>query len=229
MTVGFGDEILDRVGAPRIEERCSDPNLAHVALQDRPGVLRADRLGHEWLLRPTTAQPQRAVRPEVVHPANVPVGGDEPPFTVCFDEIYGSCALEAAGVGFGVVLCGQGASTVSPGTGNLSASIMALAIGVTGQQFALMSIRRLDTADHDVARLIRLRALRDSPAAYGSTYEREVRFPPKIWVDRLAVKTNATFLLESPEYGACGIVAVVRVVRAKPRRRYSARRDRCLL
>jgi hypothetical protein len=61
---------------------------------------------------------------------------------------------------------------------------MALAIGVTGQQFALMSIRRLDTADHDVARLIRLRALRDSPAAYGSTYEREVRFRQKSgWTD----------------------------------------------
>jgi GNAT superfamily N-acetyltransferase len=73
-----------------------------------------------------------------------------------------------------------------------------------------MSIRRLDTADHDVARPIRLRALWDSPAAYGSTYEREVRFPSRIWVDRLAVKTNATFLLESPEYGASGIVAVVR-------------------
>jgi GNAT superfamily N-acetyltransferase len=87
---------------------------------------------------------------------------------------------------------------------------LVLTIGVAGQQFALMSIRRLDTAEHDVARLIRLRALWDSPAAYGSTYEREVRFPPRIWVDRLAVKTNATFLLESPEYGASGIVAVVR-------------------
>jgi hypothetical protein len=97
-----------------------------------------------------------------------------------------------------------------PGTGQLCASILVLTSGGAGQQSALMSIRRLDTADHDVARLIRLRALWDSPAAYGSTYEWEVRFPPRIWVDRLAVKTNATFLLESPEYGASGIVAVVR-------------------
>jgi hypothetical protein len=47
MTVGFGDEILDRIGAPGIEERCSNPNLAHVAFQDRPGLRWANRFSHE--------------------------------------------------------------------------------------------------------------------------------------------------------------------------------------
>lgn len=36
MTVGFGDEVLDRTGLPRIEIRCGYPNLADVAFQDRP-------------------------------------------------------------------------------------------------------------------------------------------------------------------------------------------------
>jgi hypothetical protein len=47
MTASFGYEALDRIGAPRIEERRGDPNLLDVAFQDRPRLLCADLLGHK--------------------------------------------------------------------------------------------------------------------------------------------------------------------------------------
>jgi hypothetical protein len=55
MTASFGDEALDRIGAPRIEERGSYPHLADVAFQDRPRYLWVDLLGHKRLPPPTAA------------------------------------------------------------------------------------------------------------------------------------------------------------------------------
>jgi len=40
-------ETLDRIGVPRIEERCGYPNLADVPFQDRPRLFCADLLGHD--------------------------------------------------------------------------------------------------------------------------------------------------------------------------------------
>jgi hypothetical protein len=42
-------------------------------------------------------QLKRSIRPEVVDPANVTVGGYEPPCTVSFDEVHGSRSLKPAG------------------------------------------------------------------------------------------------------------------------------------
>jgi ribosomal protein S18 acetylase RimI-like enzyme len=62
-----------------------------------------------------------------------------------------------------------------------------------------------------LARRLRLRALRDAPDAFGSTYEREVAFTPAVWEARLASTTNAHFVFEAAEAGgAAGLVSVVR-------------------
>jgi ribosomal protein S18 acetylase RimI-like enzyme len=46
-------------------------------------------------------------------------------------------------------------------------------------------IRRVRTEDLDVYRDIRLRALAESPGAFGSTYAEESRRPPETWVERV--------------------------------------------
>jgi hypothetical protein len=47
MMASFGYEALDRIGAPRIEERRGDPNLLDVAFQDWRSLFWPDLLGHE--------------------------------------------------------------------------------------------------------------------------------------------------------------------------------------
>ncbi|MFI6393420.1 GNAT family N-acetyltransferase [Nonomuraea sp. NPDC050547] len=47
------------------------------------------------------------------------------------------------------------------------------------------TIERLTTADAERLREVRLRALADSPDAFGSTYEREAAFPAEKWIERL--------------------------------------------
>jgi RimJ/RimL family protein N-acetyltransferase len=77
-----------------------------------------------------------------------------------------------------------------------------------------VTIRRLGVGDCELVHALRLRALQDAPAAFGSTYEHEAAFTPDVWRSRLATDGNAHFLWESGEHGASGLVAVVRDDRA---------------
>jgi GNAT superfamily N-acetyltransferase len=49
-----------------------------------------------------------------------------------------------------------------------------------------MELRVVDPDDWQTWREVRLRALQDTPGAFGSTYEREHEFTPAEWRDRLA-------------------------------------------
>jgi GNAT superfamily N-acetyltransferase len=52
---------------------------------------------------------------------------------------------------------------------------------VTLPNDAGLSVRRAGPGDEEALRAVRLRALRDSPSAFGSTYEREVDRTPEQW------------------------------------------------
>jgi GNAT superfamily N-acetyltransferase len=54
-----------------------------------------------------------------------------------------------------------------------------------------MEVRRLLTGEIDLLRDVRLRALRDAPYAFGSTYERESAFGPEEWAQRIATPVFA--------------------------------------
>ena len=56
---------------------------------------------------------------------------------------------------------------------------------------AMISIRRINPDDADLLRTIRLRALSDTPIAFGSTYAREVAFPEQEWQSRAGAKAPA--------------------------------------
>jgi len=55
-------------------------------------------------------------------------------------------------------------------------------------------------------RELRLAALRDSPAAFSSTLERERAFPDDLWRSRLAPEANPHFVAEDSEEGLVGLV-----------------------
>ena len=59
-----------------------------------------------------------------------------------------------------------------------------------------MIITTLTEADWKRAKDIRLRALNDTPDAFGSTLEREQQFTEADWRQRLALKDRATFVAE---------------------------------
>lgn len=73
-------------------------------------------------------------------------------------------------------------------------------------------VRRVTTADVELFRAVRLRALQESPAAFGSTYAAELARPQPEWVDRTAQAARgggrAMFLaLDGPEcVGLAGAV-----------------------
>ena len=73
----------------------------------------------------------------------------------------------------------------------------------------MTEVRRVGAGDVETVRTLRLEALRDAPEAFGSTFEREVAFPPTVWTERLPQSTNATFVCEA-DGDCCGIVSVVR-------------------
>jgi GNAT superfamily N-acetyltransferase len=73
-----------------------------------------------------------------------------------------------------------------------------------------VSVRQIGLDERELVRRVRLRALRDAPDAFASTYEREVAFPPSAWDRRLAARANAHFVLELAEVGLAGLVSVVR-------------------
>jgi len=69
-----------------------------------------------------------------------------------------------------------------------------------------VKIRRLGVGDESVLREIRLRALLDSPSAYGSSYEREHQFVDDDWRNRLARNDAVTLVSEQDDGMAIGLV-----------------------
>ena len=59
------------------------------------------------------------------------------------------------------------------------------------------SARVLGGDDWATWRDIRLRALRESPSAFGSTYDREEAFPEAVWRDELAEPASVSVLVEA--------------------------------
>lgn len=55
-----------------------------------------------------------------------------------------------------------------------------------------MTVRKLHPDEWRLYRSLRLRALRDSPDAFGSTYARESAFPDAEWIERLARGTASS-------------------------------------
>ena len=55
-----------------------------------------------------------------------------------------------------------------------------------------MEVRRIRPGEGAPLRAIRLRALRESPEAFGSTYEREAEYPPKRWETNAARNAGGT-------------------------------------
>lgn len=72
-----------------------------------------------------------------------------------------------------------------------------------------MTIRRLTPEDSDLLRTLRLRALRDAPSAFGSTYEREEAFTDEEWRHRLRVDGHPHVVCEGPDGAALGLAAGV--------------------
>ncbi|MEO5974850.1 MAG: GNAT family N-acetyltransferase [Ilumatobacteraceae bacterium] len=69
-----------------------------------------------------------------------------------------------------------------------------------------MKISRLVTGDESVLREIRLRALADSPSAYGSSLEWEIALTEADWRNRLARTDSATFICRDRDGAAIGLV-----------------------
>lgn len=69
-----------------------------------------------------------------------------------------------------------------------------------------MKIRRLVVGDESVLRGIRLRALADTPSAYGSSFEDEIALTEADWRIRLARADAATFVSVDDERAAIGLV-----------------------
>ncbi len=70
-------------------------------------------------------------------------------------------------------------------------------------------VRRLAPSDWELLRRLRLEALQESPAAFGSTFEREVAFDEALWRSRL--ETSAYFVAETATE-AIGMACAVRLV-----------------
>jgi RimJ/RimL family protein N-acetyltransferase len=66
-----------------------------------------------------------------------------------------------------------------------------------------MKVRRLRSDDAELLRGVRLRALRDAPDAFWTTYDREAAYGPEDW--RRWIETAALFVVEDGSGGAVGI------------------------
>jgi len=71
----------------------------------------------------------------------------------------------------------------------------------------MVMVRETVTGDWRALRDIRLEALRDAPAAFGSTYEREVFRPEAHWRDRIA--RGGMFLAFVPEVSAAAPAGLI--------------------
>jgi GNAT superfamily N-acetyltransferase len=72
-----------------------------------------------------------------------------------------------------------------------------------------MSVRQLGPEERELYRTIRLRALRDSPTAFGSTYEREAAFDETVWETRLAPGGRPTLVYQDDHGGLDPVGLVV--------------------
>jgi ribosomal protein S18 acetylase RimI-like enzyme len=63
-------------------------------------------------------------------------------------------------------------------------------------------IERAEPEDWETYRAIRLRSLREEPAAYAADYETEVRYPTDLWTERLA--TAFTYLAFTDDHELVG-------------------------
>jgi ribosomal protein S18 acetylase RimI-like enzyme len=79
-----------------------------------------------------------------------------------------------------------------------------------------VSIRRLQSDDAPAYRALRLRALRDHPEAFTSSYEEDEREPPESARSRLA-SPGTQFWGAFQDGALCGMVGLVREARAKNR------------
>ena len=70
-----------------------------------------------------------------------------------------------------------------------------------------MSVRELSPEDWPVWKEIRLRALADSPDAFGRTHSEELRFPDAHWQERVAA-TSSVQLVAEDDSRPVGIAAV---------------------
>jgi ribosomal protein S18 acetylase RimI-like enzyme len=73
-----------------------------------------------------------------------------------------------------------------------------------------VTVRRLAAGEVQLLRDIRLRALRDAPLAFGSTYAREIAFEPAEWERRArnsaAGERSVTFVVEPRDGMAAGAI-----------------------
>lgn len=66
-------------------------------------------------------------------------------------------------------------------------------------------IRKVEAADWDVLRDVRLRALKEDPDAFAATHAQESRFSDEQWQGRAAQSNGASFVVEGAE-GTEGLV-----------------------
>jgi ribosomal protein S18 acetylase RimI-like enzyme/predicted enzyme related to lactoylglutathione lyase len=82
---------------------------------------------------------------------------------------------------------------------------------VTGD--AGVRVRRVRAAEADALRTVRLRALADTPLAFGSTHAREAAYPPERWLswarDSAAGPAQATFLAVDGDDAPVGLAFAV--------------------
>jgi ribosomal protein S18 acetylase RimI-like enzyme len=98
--------------------------------------------------------------------------------------------------------CDESASFVTPfGSGR----------GQTGRNYRDMAfiIRRAEPSDWEAYRSIRLRSLREEPAAFASQYETEAGFEPDRWRERLTA--GAAYLAFDDDHGLVGTAAGLQI------------------
>jgi ribosomal protein S18 acetylase RimI-like enzyme len=63
----------------------------------------------------------------------------------------------------------------------------------------MVMVRLVDADEWELARDVRLAALREAPSAFGSSYAREAPFTREQWRGRLSSDRSVTFLAELPD------------------------------
>jgi ribosomal protein S18 acetylase RimI-like enzyme len=77
----------------------------------------------------------------------------------------------------------------------------------------MITIRRITAQDTALYREVRLRALLDSPLAFGSTYAKESAFADSVWrerIERASASNDIAMFLAFEDHNCCGIIGCVR-------------------